>query len=164
MIYRKLSIGFAFFAGISFGLGFLHPWGGLQRAAGRDENLVPAAPPQVRQILQTKCGDCHSNSTRWPAYSRFAPASWLMERDVQAGRRAINFSAWSAMSSEQRVSALTRIAAELRTGEMPPRAYTLMHPGNRLTVQEQQITVAWARAERKHIKTSNDQQQWKDRE
>jgi Haem-binding domain len=40
------------------------------------------------------CYDCHSNQTRWPLYSRVAPMSWLVTRDVQRGRDKLNFSTW----------------------------------------------------------------------
>jgi len=39
-------------------------------------------PVEVRSVLRQKCGDCHSTQTRWPWYGRFAPVSWLMEKDI----------------------------------------------------------------------------------
>ena len=46
----------------------------------------------TRQLAKRACFDCHSNETRWPNYARVAPVSWLVERDVQQGREALNFS------------------------------------------------------------------------
>jgi hypothetical protein len=51
-----------------------------------------AAPPEVMSILRRSCYDCHSNETIWPWYSRVAPVSWLVARDVHEGRRHVNFS------------------------------------------------------------------------
>lgn len=34
--------------------------------------------PQTRELFMRACGDCHSNETAWPWYSRIAPASWLI--------------------------------------------------------------------------------------
>lgn len=48
--------------------------------------------PQTRSLAARACFDCHSNETVWPWYSNFAPISWLVQRDVDEGRRALNFS------------------------------------------------------------------------
>ena len=49
-------------------------------------------PPAVLHLLRRSCFDCHSHETRWPVYARPAPASWLVARDVRAGRLDLNFS------------------------------------------------------------------------
>ena len=69
------------------GLSFVHPWGDV-RSARVNGGLLGGtdAPQQVRHVIETKCGDCHSNQTHWPVYSRLAPGSWLMEHDVSEGR------------------------------------------------------------------------------
>lgn len=109
-------------------------------------------------MLETKCADCHSNRTHWPVYSRLAPGSWLMERDVHDGRAAINLSGWSGMRADDRISALARIAAEVRSGEMPPKAYALMHPQTRLTDLEERSMMAWTKAERKRVRAMSEEQ------
>ena len=98
-------------------------------------------------MLERKCADCHSNRTQWPIYSGIAPGSWLMEHDVADGRAALNFSRWQEMRTEERIDALSRIAAEVRSEEMPPTAYTMMHPTRHITDTEKQEVAAWARAE-----------------
>ena len=164
MIYRKVAIGLLLLFASSIALGFVHPWGELRAAAAEGEILGgSAAPPEVRHIVEAKCADCHSNRTHWPVYSRLAPGSWLMERDVQGGRTALDLSRWSFMNSDERIAALTRVAAELRSGDMPPRAYTFVHPGNRLSADERQIVIAWARTERKSLRVSSDSQSRKDK-
>src|SRR6478752_8956052 len=59
---------------------------------------VTAAAPwpdaESEAIARESCYSCHSNETDWPAYSYVAPASWLVRRDVENGRRAMNFSEW----------------------------------------------------------------------
>ncbi|WP_348263125.1 heme-binding domain-containing protein [Telmatobacter sp. DSM 110680] len=133
-------------------LSFVHPWGNL-----RDDNTGPAilsgseVPGDVRGILERNCADCHSNQTHWPVYSRIAPVSWLVERDVVRGRTALNFSAWAGMGAEDRIAALARIAAEARGGEMPPKPYALIHSAA-LTENENRQVTAWTRAERKRIR------------
>src|SRR5512143_3173323 len=48
----------------------------------------------TRALARQACFDCHSNETEWPAYSRVAPVSWLIHRDVSEGRAVLNFSEW----------------------------------------------------------------------
>lgn len=50
--------------------------------------------PETRAAVKTACFDCHSNETNWPWYSKVAPASWLMQHDVDAARAKLNFSEW----------------------------------------------------------------------
>src|SRR5689334_11681349 len=51
----------------------------------------PGGDPAVA-VLDRSCRDCHSNDTVWPWYSRLAPVSWLLYRDVTEGRRHLNLS------------------------------------------------------------------------
>jgi len=140
-------------------LSLAHPWGDLRGVAPGGQILEgSAAPNGVREVFETKCADCHSNQTHWPRYSRVAPASWLLEHDVHAGRSAMNLSNWRETGAEDRIALLARIAAEARNGEMPPKPYLMLHPANRLTESEKQQMVAWTRAERKRIKSGNPPQ------
>ena len=50
--------------------------------------------PQTRQLAKRACFDCHSNESVWPWYSNIAPVSWLVQNDVDEGRRRLNFSEW----------------------------------------------------------------------
>lgn len=144
---------------LSVALSFVHPWGDVRHADPGGEILAGSAvPPNVRATVEAKCADCHSNQTRWPVYSRLAPGSWLMEHDVHEARTAMNLSQWSEISTEGRIAALSRIAAEARSGEMPPRPYAFMHPASRLTDSEKQDIVRWARSERKRLQANNIEQ------
>src|SRR5690242_8962779 len=64
------------------------------------ETEVPA-PDSVRVVLRRACYDCHSNETVWPWYSRIAPVSWLLARDVHQGRRELNFSTWNRLTDQR---------------------------------------------------------------
>jgi len=89
--------------------------------------------PQTRALAQRACFDCHSNETTWPWYSRVIPASWLIRRDVNEGRRRLNFSDWGSGRRETR-----EIGEVIAEGEMPPFYYVMMHPTAKLTQAEQQ--------------------------
>jgi mono/diheme cytochrome c family protein len=83
--------------------------------------------PQTQALAKQACFDCHSNETEWPAYASIAPASWLVQRDVNEGRAVLNFSEWTRPQAEAKEA-----AEEVREGEMPPAAYTLVHAHARL--------------------------------
>jgi cytochrome c len=137
------------------GLSFVHPWGDVRNVGKEGEVLGGSdVPQQVRQVLETKCADCHSNRTHWPMYSRLAPGSWLMEHDVSEGRAALNFSRWENLRPEERIDALSKIVAEVRSEEMPPMAYTMMHPRRHVSDLEMQTIAAWARGERRRLRSA----------
>ncbi len=87
--------------------------------------------PATRALAKRACFDCHSNETEWPAYASIAPVSWLVQHDVDAGRAVLNFSEWTRPQKEAKEA-----AAEVREGEMPPTAYTLIHAHARLSAAD----------------------------
>ena len=100
---------------------------------GRDHRNPPLRSeprwdsPMTRALAKQACFDCHSNETEWPAYASIAPASWLVQHDVDEGRAVLNFSEWQRPQEEA-----TKASEELLEGEMPPAAYQLMHAHARL--------------------------------
>ena len=88
---------------------------------GRDHANPPVAQeprwdrPETRALAVRACFDCHSNETVWPWYSHVAPASWLVQRDVDKGRRKLNYSEWDRPQREAHES-----AKSVRSGKMPP--------------------------------------------
>jgi hypothetical protein len=97
----------------------------------------PWDAPGTRALAVRACYDCHSNETIWPWYSRVAPMSWLAQRDVDEGRRKVNFSEWDRSQKEAPES-----AKAVRKGEMPPWFYVALHPDARLTAEETQALIA----------------------
>lgn len=153
---KAARIGFAFGSALvlSLVLSVVHPWGNPRAGAQPGAPLLEgsSAPEDVRRVLAAKCGDCHSTSTRYPAYSRLAPVSWMIEHDVQTARRHLELSRWQAYSDEERISALSRMASKVNAGEMPPKSYLMLHPAAKLSAAEQQQIYDWARAERKRLR------------
>ena len=93
--------------------------------------------PETRALAVRACFDCHSNETVWPWYSQVAPVSWLIQRDVDDGRRKLNYSEWDRGQREARES-----AKSVTKGEMPPWFYALPATRARLTAAERQALVA----------------------
>ncbi len=90
--------------------------------------------PKTRATFIRLCGDCHSHETVWPKYSNFAPVSWLVQHDVEAGRTHLNISLWGVQDKNYGVDA----ANEYEKGEMPPWIYTLPRPENKLSQKEKE--------------------------
>lgn len=93
--------------------------------------------PQTRELAVRACFDCHSNATVWPWYSNLAPLSWLIQHDVAEGRSKLNFSTWNVPQREAREAAKT-----VRSGEMPPMGYTILHPSAALSASEREALAA----------------------
>ena len=89
--------------------------------------------PETEALVRSSCYDCHSNETTYPWYSKVAPASWLLQRDVDEGRRQLNFSEWPTDQGRQ-LAITDEITEVLYEGEMPPIQYTIIHPKSRLSV------------------------------
>ncbi len=109
---------------------------------GRDHSNPPVTQepawdsPQTRALAVSACFDCHSNQVHWPWYSNIAPASWLVQRDVDNGRARLNFSEWDRPHPHAE-----HAAEQVDEGEMPPIQYRLLHPGARLSSTERQTLV-----------------------
>ena len=104
------------------------------------------APDEVKEILRRACYDCLSHETRWPWYSRVAPVSWWIADHVEEGRGDLNFSEWPALDFYARELALKDIEEQITKGEMPLRNYTILHPEARLTDDERETILRWARS------------------
>jgi len=92
---------------------------------------------QTRALAKRACFDCHSNLTTWPWYSNVAPVSWLVQRDVDSGRGALNFSEWNRPQD----GAGDAVEA-IQGGSMPPWYYTIQHPSAKLSAAQKQQLIA----------------------
>ena len=108
-----------------------------------DLAVTNAPPPEIAALLHAACYDCHSHETKWPLYSRIAPASWLVVSDVNEGRRHLDFSAWPTDPAAV-AKKLERVNEVLDYREMPPKKYTLLHPEARLTDAQRQQLMDWS--------------------
>jgi cytochrome c len=112
------------------GLGFVHPFGDprVEPAEGLGTLLEGAKMPMdAKVVLVTKCADCHSSETRWPAYARIAPGSWLIERDIVEARKKMDLSRWEELPVETQEVLAAKIVQEAKSGDMPPLQYRLLH-------------------------------------
>ena len=114
----------------SFALAQLVPYG-WERPNPPVVQDAPWPSAAAASLARSSCYDCHSNEVRWPLQAHVAPSSWLVRRDVDLGRDELNFSEWDDHDSEA-----DDAADAVLDGSMPPRRYTLLHPGAVLSAAE----------------------------
>lgn len=105
----------------------------------------PVMSAELEPVVRRACYDCHSNETRWPWYTGIAPISLLIARDVQEGRRELNFSTWDRYDERRKARKLNEIVKEVEKGTMPPWYYVPVHPDARLSPAQQELIVRWAK-------------------
>lgn len=97
------------------------------------------APPDVKTIIKTSCYDCHSNETQLKWFDQVAPIYWQVAKDVEEGRKHLNFSDWGKMDPVAQKAAWFNLTNQIFNGAMPLSAYVTAHPSARLS--EEQLTV-----------------------
>ena len=131
---------------------FVHP--DHNRSSGAGPNDIAAhhpVPPNVHQLLQVACYDCHSDNTRYPWYASVQPVGWWLAGHIHDGKRRLNFSEFGLYSRERAAQKLEQAISEVREHEMPLHAYTLVHADARLTPEEVQLFCDWAEATRQRL-------------
>lgn len=114
-----------------------------------EQFLVETNPPQsVQDILKTACMDCHSNETSYPWYNQVAPVSYWIADHVKHGKGHLNFSVWETYEPKRKDHKLEEIIETVESGEMPLSEYTWTHQGARLTSEERQAVIDWAKKTR----------------
>jgi cytochrome c len=83
------------------------------------------------KLFAGACQDCHSNLSSWRWYDRIAPGSWLVQNDIQGGRKRLNVSEWDKPQPD--VAEVVRV---IEGGSMPPLQYKVIHPSGALSKQQ----------------------------
>jgi len=117
---------------------------------GRDHTNPPVKSepawdsPETLALAKTACFDCHSNETDWSRwYESVAPASWLVQRDVDEGREYVNFSEWDQGGKPREIDELWEV---LQYNSMPPQQYLILHPEAKLTTTEKDQLISGLQA------------------
>jgi mono/diheme cytochrome c family protein len=87
--------------------------------------------PETARLFAGACQDCHSNLSNWRWYDKVAPASWLVQNDIDGGRNHLNVSEWNKAQPD-----IGQIVRVIRGGGMPPLQYKIMHADGRLSTQQ----------------------------
>ena len=86
---------------------------------------------RTEELARRACYDCHSNETKWPWTSYVPILGSIVASDVHRARCHMNFSEWDGPNEEA-----WDAPDEIRDGDMPLGAYTMMHSKARLTDEE----------------------------
>ena len=85
----------------------------------------------TREAALRACAACHSNEVALPWYARIAPLSWIAERNITAGRQAVNYSEWDRIQIKAVLA-----ADDVQTEHMPPPFSKVLLPGTDLSQEE----------------------------
>ncbi|MEO8230747.1 MAG: heme-binding domain-containing protein [Ignavibacteriota bacterium] len=101
------------------------------------------APANIKAIFKKACYDCHSNETNWTWYTKVAPVSFLTVKDVEDGRKHLNFSEWGNYTNKTK-KVMDEIWEEVREEQMPPWQYRVLHSESKLSQEEKDAIRSWA--------------------
>jgi cytochrome c peroxidase len=112
----------------------------LGKGTSDDRQLLAAAA-----VLERKCAYCHVSGTPRPFYAKLPLASSMIEGDVKAGLRAMDLAAelFPADGGPASEPALAKIERELKTGEMPPAEFLLLHWTGGFNAEQQSTVLSW---------------------
>ncbi len=77
------------------------------------------ADAETRELMVRSCYACHSNQVTYPSAAHVAPISWIVQRQVDEGRRAVNYSEFA--SDPGAAGETIRVILD---GSMPPASFT----------------------------------------
>jgi len=101
------------------------------------------APKEVENILRRACYDCHSNETKLAWFDRLPIISIAVRKDVEEGRRHLNFSVWDTLRPTEKKAKLWDVYNVIRAGRMPLISYLQVHPKALITTADRQILKAY---------------------
>ena len=99
----------------------------------------------VMHILKVACYDCHSNRTLYPWYSNLQPVALLLNSHITDGKKELNFDEFGSYTLRRQKSKFKSIASQIKDNEMPLTSYKLLHAKARLTKDEKQLIINWAK-------------------
>jgi len=102
------------------------------------------AEGEIAAILKRSCYDCHSNNVYYPWYSKIAPVSWLLAKDVTNGKASLNLSEWGDFSQFNKINRLVLIKDVVNDKSMPLPVYLIMHKDARLSDEQIELITVWA--------------------
>lgn len=104
---------------------------------------------EVRNLLQTKCYDCHGGATEYPWYAKVAPVSFWIGHHIEEGQEHFDIMKWDNYSVKKKDHKLDELIEEVEENEMPLESYNWLHGG--LTDSEKNTLISWAKNVRKEF-------------
>ena len=74
--------------------------------------------------------------------------SYWLSNHVNDAKEELNVSTWENYSTEKKSHKLEEVIEVIENDEMPLKPYTWMHPEAKLTTEQKQKVIAWAKRSR----------------
>ncbi len=113
-------------------------------------------PAEIESIIKTSCYDCHSNYSDYTVFHNYQPFGWWMNGHVKGGKKHLNFSEFTNNKiavQNHKFEEIIETVGEHKS--MPLKSYTYfgLHPKAKLSDDQRQIVVNWAKAQMDSIKS-----------
>ncbi len=115
--------------------------------AAKAMSTIAPPPGDVDLILTRSCADCHSNTTKYPAYASVTPVNFFLAAHINDGRKHLNFDEWGTYSAKKRAKKYEEICEMVSTREMPLPSYLWLHGDAALSDADIQALCDWSRIE-----------------
>jgi hypothetical protein len=126
---------------------FFHPKKNIHE--GDQPNAITklhAVPDDVKVRLKKACGDCHTNNTVYPWYSKIQPVDWWLNDHIKEGKRNLNLDELGVRPAWLRYHKMEEVKEQVEKGEMPLNSYTWIHKDAILTDEEKAKLNGWAQS------------------
>jgi hypothetical protein len=120
----------------------------------KDISTIEKITPDVKNILQSSCYDCHSNNSNYPIYASIQPIAWWLQHHIDEGKEELNFSEFAGYSPRRRFHKLEEIKEQIVENEMPLYSYTIVHTQAKLSEQQKSILIDWVNSAMAKMKTN----------
>lgn len=124
---------------------FRPAWNKGERYGSQHIGTVYSTPPEVDKVLERACYNCHSNATEYPWYAQVQPAGWWLQHHVNEGKEELNFSTAASYPPAKLKHKMEEVVEQMKSGGMPLKSYTWLHPESQLTTAERGLLIAWAK-------------------
>lgn len=113
-------------------------------------------PADVDKILKVACNDCHTNKTEYPWYAKIQPVAWFLDHHVVDGKRHWNLSTLTKLPIAVQNHKFEETIEMVEKKEMPLSSYTYLglHPEAKLTDEQRQTLISWAKAQMDTLKAN----------
>ena len=110
---------------------------------GMDFLTIKKTQQPTATLIRNACYDCHSNETKYPAYSNIQPFGWFLKNHIEDGRKHLNFSTFATYEPKRQAHKLEEAAEEIEKGGMPLESYLLIHNEAKLSDQQRKDLVLY---------------------
>jgi hypothetical protein len=100
--------------------------------------------PEIKNILEKSCYDCHSNHTEYPWYANVQPIAGWLAHHVDEGKDELNFSEFNTFKLRRKIKKMKEVAEQIKEGEMPMSSYLIIHKNAALSEEQKSILIKWA--------------------